>query len=346
VQRLHETAAALVAPGKGILAADESIATMSRRLEAAGVPASAEARRDYRRLLLAAPGLRAWISGTILSDETFGQALADGTPFSAAAPALGLMIGIKVDRGTHHLPFAGRGLITEGLDGLRGRLDGYRERGAAFAKWRAVFDPAALHWRSVHANAHALARYAAQCQEAGLVPIVEPEVLMDGAHPVAVCESATASVLAAVFDELDTMGVDLRGMVLKPNMVVAGTGCPVQSRPAEVAQLTLQVLTAAVPAAVPGITFLSGGQSNRQACANLAAISALACTDDVAPWRLTFSFGRALVSDALYTWHGSDASIEAAQHSLAGNCRHASEAALAVPDVAGMLRERQVVSHA
>jgi fructose-bisphosphate aldolase class I len=323
---LGEAAAALVAPGKGILAADESIATMSRRLEAVGVAPSAEARRDYRRLLLTTPGLDSWVCGIILCDETLGQELPDGTPFGEAAAALGVMAGIKVDKGVTPLPFSDGGLVTEGLDGLHGRLEAYRERGAVFAKWRAVLSVASLHWRTVHANAHALARYAALCQDAGIVPIVEPEVLMDGKHGIGVCQAATASVLEAVFGGLDAMGVDPRGIVLKPNMIISGTESEDQAGPAEVALGTLQVLTATVPPAVPGIAFLSGGQSNEQACANLAAINARAAAGGVPPWRLTFSFGRALVSDALRTWHGVAANTRDAQDKLAANCRRASEA--------------------
>jgi fructose-bisphosphate aldolase, class I len=319
-------ATALVAPGKGILAADESIATMSKRLETAGVTPSAETRRDYRQLLLTTPGLGHWISGIILCDETLGQNLSDGTPFGQAATVLGIMAGIKVDKGVTPLPFSDGGFVTEGLDGLRGRLGAYRERGAVFAKWRAVLNPAMLHRRTVHANAHALARYAALCQDAGIVPIVEPEVLMDGDHGLAVCQDATASVLGAVFGELDAMGVDPRGIVLKPNMVISGMGNETQTGPAEVALGTLRVLAATVPPAVPGIAFLSGGQSNERACRNLAAINARAAADDSAPWRLTFSFGRALVNDALRTWRGVAGNIGDAQNELARNCQRASEA--------------------
>ena len=323
---MHKIATALVAPGKGILAADESTATMSRRLEAVGVAPTADMRREYRQLLLTTPALANWVSGIILSDETLGQNLSDGTPFSDAATALGIMAGIKVDKGVTPLPFGYGGLITEGLDGLRGRLDAYRERGAVFAKWRAVLNPALADRRTVYANAHALARYAALCQVAGIVPIVEPEVLMDGNHRIAVCQEVTASTLAAVFGELDAMGVDPRGIVLKPNMIVSGTGSEDQAEPAEVAHSTLQVLAATVPPAVPGIAFLSGGQSNERACANLAAINAQAAADGTAPWRLTFSFGRALVEDALRAWRGTVDNVADAQTELAGNCQRSSEA--------------------
>ncbi len=314
-----------MAAGKGILAADESIATMSKRLTAAGVAPSPTSRRDYRALLLTTPGLSTWVSGIILCDETLGQALPDGPPFGEAAAALGIMAGIKVDKGTTPLPFAAGGLVTEGLDGLAPRLHGYRQRGAAFAKWRAVLSPVGNHARTVHANAHALARYAALCQDAGLVPIVEPEVLMDGGHGIGDCQATTARVLTEVFGELDALGVDPRGIVLKPNMVIAGNESSEPAGPAEVARRTLDVLAAAVPSAVPGIAFLSGGQSNEQACANLAEINAQAA-DMAAPWRLTFSFGRALVNDALLTWGGAAASAGAAQAALAANCQRASQA--------------------
>jgi fructose-bisphosphate aldolase class I len=326
VPGLHDVAAALVAPRKGILAADESIGTMSKRLEGAGVSVSADARRDYRELLLTTPGLDEWISGIILSAETLAQELSDGTPFGQAAPTLGILAGIKVDTGVTPLPFADGGMVTEGLDGLRDRLTEYREQGAVFAKWRAVLPPSGLSLRTVHANAHALARYAALCQEAGIVPIVEPEVVMDGDHTIAMCQAVTANTLNAVFVELDEMGVDPAGMVLKPNMVVAGSTAPDQAEPSEVARRTLQVLSATVAPHVPGIAFLSGGQSNEQACANLAEINDQAAENRAAPWRLTFSFGRALVNDALARWHGDDDNVAAAQGELAENCRRASAA--------------------
>ncbi len=324
---LHDVAAALVAPRKGILAADESIATMSKRLEGAGVPASADARRDYRELLLTTPGLDEWISGIILCAETLGQDLRDGTPFGPAASAAGILAGIKVDAGVTPLPFADGGVVTEGLDGLRDRLAGFGEQGAVFAKWRAVLPPSGLSARTVHANATALARYAALCQEAGIVPIVEPEVIMDGEHTIAMCQAVTANTLNAVFDELDRAGVDPAGMVLKPNMVVAGSAASDQPGPAEVARRTLQVLAATVASDVPGIAFLSGGQSNEQACANLAEINDQAAGSPSAPWRLTFSFGRALVNDALARWAGAAGNVTAAQGELADNCRRASAAA-------------------
>lgn len=322
----QRTATELVAAGKGILAADESIATMSRRLEGAGVTPSSQTRRDYRELLLTTPGLGATVAGIILCDETLRQDLADATPFPAACLARGIQPGIKVDTGTARLPFTDGGLITEGLDGLGQRLQEYHGLGASFAKWRAVLAPAGASNRTVHANAHALARYAALCQDAGIVPIVEPEVLMDGPHSAALCEAVTTNSLQALFHELDLMGVDSRAVVVKPNMVLAGTTCPDQSSPADVAQATLKVLRDAVPAAVPGIAFLSGGQSNERACANLEAINLLAHAEGGAPWRLTFSFGRALVDDALRTWRGDPGNAAAAQEALARNCARAGAA--------------------
>ncbi|WP_432989662.1 class I fructose-bisphosphate aldolase [Dactylosporangium sp. CA-233914] len=345
---LMETAAGLVAPGTGILAADESIATMSRRLERAGVDATVANRRDYRALLLTTPGLDRWISGIILCDETLGQPLVDGTPFPVAARERGIQPGIKVDTGVSPLPFTDGVTVTEGLDGLRGRLERYRAQGATFAKWRAVFNaricatpggrsPKNGSRRGIRANAHGLARYAALCQEAGLVPIVEPEVIMDGDHHIAVCERATANVLAQVFAELDLMGVDLRAIVLKPNMVVPGTHHETPVPPAGVARRTLQTLRAHVPAAVPGIAFLSGGQRNDHACANLQSINELAA-EEAAPWRLTFSFGRALVDDALVTWHGDPGATAIAQAALAANCARAAAAHRYTPEPSPAVR--------
>jgi fructose-bisphosphate aldolase class I len=327
MSELLSTAQALVAPGKGILAADESIATMSARLESAGVPAGTENRRAYRELLLTTPDLARWISGIILCDETVRQRVTGGTPFPAAAQRAGILTGVKVDTGTTRLPFGNGGLVTEGLDGLRARLESYREAGAAFAKWRAVIGPYAPGRPVLRANTHALARYAGLCQEAGIVPIVEPEFLMNGDHGIAVCQAVTANALKELFDEMHVMGVDPRGVVLKPNMVVSGTGHSVQADPREVARRTLAVLTAWVPAAVPGVAFLSGGQSNQAASSNLRAINERAVGLADAPWRLTFSFGRALVDDALRTWRGATENVEAAQRALADNCRRAAAAA-------------------
>jgi fructose-bisphosphate aldolase class I len=330
VNDLDLTAAHLTRTGHGILAADESIRTMSQRLEAAGVAASAESRRDYRALLLTTPRLSDWVTGMIVCDETLRQTLADGTPFPRGAAERGIAVGIKVDTGVSPLPFAGGGVVTEGLDGLRGRLEEYRALGATFAKWRAVLDPRGLDRRTIRANAHALARYAALCQETRIVPIVEPEVLMDGSHEVGLCQALTANVLQAVFEHLDLMGVDPAAIVLKPNMILAGRGCPAQTPAADVARRTVKVLQAAVPPTVPGIAFLSGGQPNAQACEHLTAINREG-RDARAPWSLTFSFGRALVDDALRTWHGDPAAVEAAQAALAANCARAASASAPGP---------------
>lgn len=323
---LHATAAALVAPGKGILAADESIRTMSSRLLGAGVQPGETSRRDYRELLLTAPGLSESITGIILCDETLRQSTASGVLVPAAAAALAIHAGIKVDTGTAPLPFSDDGLVTQGLDGLGERLAEYRSLGATFAKWRAVLPPEGLSPRTIHANAHALARYAALCQAEGIVPIVEPEVIMDGGHAIALCQAVTANALGAVFDELDRAGVDPAGIVLKPNMVITGTRHPFQSTADSIAQRTVHVLRSVLPDAVPGVAFLSGGQSNAQACANLAAINRRGAAVGV-PWRLTFSFGRALVDDALRTWGGEPARVSTAQDALLANCRRAGAAA-------------------
>lgn len=318
---LTETARQLTSGGRGILAADESIKTMSARLEAEGVPASDVARRDYRELLLTTGGLSEWVSGIILCDETFSQDVSDGRPFPIASRELGILPGIKVDTGTKPLPGQDGALITEGLDGLGARLASYAERGAAFAKWRAVFDVNTATGYAASANAHALARYAALCQEHGIVPIVEPEVLCNGDHALTASALTSELVLAAVFEELELAGVDLTGIVLKPNFVTPGLDAP--AAPAdEVAAATYEVLLETVPPAVPGIAFLSGGHPTTDVCAFLTGISAIADR----PWDVTFSFGRALVSDALRTWAGDVANVGAAQERLLENCRSAAYA--------------------
>ncbi len=321
---IRETAVQLVARGRGILAADESPSTMSKRLAAAGVEATADQRRAYRQLLLTAPALHRWVSGVILCDETFGQQLSDGRPFPRACLDLGMLPGIKVDTGTVPMALVPGATVTEGLDGLRQRLAGYADAGARFAKWRAVLgvgEPSGGD-AAVHANAAALARYAALCQEAGIVPVVEPEVLMAGAHSLAACAEQTATTLDAVFDELSRAGVDVGGIVLKPNMVVSGREHG-PAAPDEVAAATLEVLAGRVPGEVPGVAFLSGGQSNAAAVANLAAINRYG----EQPWALTFSFGRALVDDALAAWGGRNLCWAAAQIVLGANCRRPSAAA-------------------
>lgn len=332
---IRETASRLVTQGRGVLAADESIATMSKRLEAAGVSPTPESRRDYRELLVRTPELSRWVSGVILCDETLHQSFGDGTPFPEGLKAAGIDAGIKVDAGTSPLALTEGELVTEGLDGLRARLTVYRARGATFAKWRAVLAPGVTTDRGILANCHALARYAALCQEAELVPIVEPEVLMDGDHGMDGCAEMTARALSEVFAQLEAAGVDPAGIVLKPNMVLSGMGKPGTDAPEEVAEETLSVLRMCVPERVPGIAFLSGGQTNESACTNLAAINRRAAAEGGAPWRLTYSFGRALVSDALNTWRGREEKVSEAQTVLAANCERASKASIGrVPEVA------------
>lgn len=319
---LHQVASQLVTTGRGILAADESTKTMTARLTAEGIEGSKTNRRDYRELLLTAPGLSDTISGVILSDETFCDSLAGGQPFPEACRDRGVLPGVKVDTGTSPLPKGDGATVTEGLDGLGDRLATYAQAGAAFAKWRAVIDVTTMSACSLEANAHALGRYAALCQEHGIVPIVEPEVLCDGPHDIEKSTEATEATLAEVFAQLECNRVDLGGMVLKPNMVTPGLdGPPVSSQ--AVAVTTVRVLGAHVPPSVPGVSFLSGGHSNEQACEYLGAINEQAGS---APWALTFSFGRALVSDALRTWQGEPDNVDAAQQALLSNCRRASEA--------------------
>ena len=320
LQALTGTAQALVAPGKGLLAMDESTGTCNRRFAAAGIATTAEMRRAYREQLLTAPGLGACISGVILYDETIRQARADGTPFVKVAQDAGLIVGIKVDTGAQDLAGHPGEKVTEGLDGLRERLQAYAGMGARFAKWRGVIavDGALLPTAAcIEAHAHALARYAALCQEAGLVPVVEPEVLMDGGHTRQRCQEVTESVLRCVFEQLVRQGVALEATILKPNMVTAGLDCAVWDTAAEVAQATLQCLRRTVPAAVPGIAFLSGGQAGEVASHRLNEIHLGAA----APWPLSFSFARALQHPALDIWAGRDANRAAAQQALLHRAR-------------------------
>jgi len=307
-------AATLVRSGKGILAADESISTMNGRLMAAAVPATAENRRAYREMLVTTPGLAEGASGVILCDETFRQHLASGQPFPDALAVRGLLPGIKVDSGAKPLAGSPGETITEGLDGLAGRLAEYANRGARFAKWRAVFriDGPAPTWQALRANAHALTRYAALCHEAGLVPIVEPEVLMDGAHGAGRCASATGAVLFSLFTELQDFEVDLTAVVLKTNMVLPGASSGESLPPDAVAVQTVRTLSGLVPGEVAGVAFLSGGQGPEAATANLAALQRIK-----APWPLTFSFGRALVDPALAAWRGDPLRLGDGQRSLA-----------------------------
>jgi fructose-bisphosphate aldolase, class I len=309
---LNKVANAMVAPGRGILAADESGATIKKRFEAIGVESTEDSRRDYRELLFrSAKAMADRISGVILYDETLRQAAKDGTPLAKVIEQAGSIPGIKVDKGTKPLPFSPGEVITEGLDGLRERLIEYRGLGAKFCKWRAVLDigPGVPSFNCVNANAQALARYAALCQDEGLVPIVEPEVLMDGDHDIDRCSEVTEFVLKIVYQELYHARVKLEGTVLKPNMIVPGKKCPKRASVAEVAEKTLKVLKNCVPPAVPGIAFLSGGQSDVEATAHLDAMNRIGNT----PWRLSFSYGRALQAAPQKAWSGKAENITAAQ---------------------------------
>ncbi|MFZ7127992.1 MAG: class I fructose-bisphosphate aldolase [Desulfobacterales bacterium] len=308
---LVSTAEQLVAKGKGILAADESSPTIKKRFDSIQVESTEENRRTYRELLFTTEGVEACISGVILFDETLRQSASSGTPFPRLLADRGIIPGIKVDAGAKPMAGFPGEKVTEGLDGLRGRLSEYRELGARFAKWRAVITigHAIPTWANLDANAHALARYAALCQEEGLVPIVEPEVLMDGDHDIDRCETVTARTLQTVFDQLFRQRVDLEGMLLKPNMVISGLDCPNPASVGMVAERTVSCFRRVVPAAVPGIVFLSGGQSSRVATAHLNAMNALGDQ----PWELSFSYGRALQEDTLKTWKGDPARIDAAQ---------------------------------
>ena len=311
VQQLQSTAQALVAEGKGILAADESTGTIKKRLDSIGVESTEETRRAYRELLFTTEGAEEFISGVILYDETIRQSASDGTPFPEVLASKGIIPGIKVDTGAKPLALTDGETITEGLDGLRGRLEEYRGLGARFAKWRATYSIAADKPSEycVWTNAHALARYAALCQEAGLVPIVEPEVLMERDHTIESSSKATGRVLQAVYTELHDQRIDLWGSLLKPNMVLSGYDAPNRAGADDVAEATLECFYRHVPAAVPGIVFLSGGQSDEDATAHLNAINARGPH----PWQLSFSYGRALQAPALKAWEGKEENVEAAQ---------------------------------
>ncbi|MBK9130178.1 MAG: fructose-bisphosphate aldolase class I [Gammaproteobacteria bacterium] len=313
-QELETTARAMVADGKGLLAMDESTPTCGKRLQAVGVDNTEANRITYRELLLGAPGLGDYISGAILYDETLRQKTHDGTPFPKLAERQGILPGIKVDTGAMDLAGHPNEKVTEGLDGLRGRLAEYRDLGARFCKWRAVITlGAGIPSRAcIEANAHALARYAALCQEAALVPIVEPEVLIDGDHTIERSFEVTLETQRAVFEQLYRQGILFEGMVLKPSMVIAGKKCARQSSPEQVAEWTLRCLRATVPAAVPGIAFLSGGQGDEQSTQNLNAMNVLGHELRL-PWRLTFSYARALQHPALVKWSGKPANVEAAR---------------------------------
>lgn len=320
IDELKSVANAIVARQKGVLAADESNPTIKKRLAAVNVESTEENRRRYREILFTTDDIEHTLGGVILFDETLRQHTRDGVAFPKLLADRGIVPGIKVDRGAKTLALYPGEKITEGLDGLRDRLTEYRQLGAQFAKWRAVIEieerdlPSAF---GIHANAHALARYAALCQEAGLVPIVEPEVLMDGAHDIARCEQVTSRVLEAVFSELDAHRVVLEGMLLKPNMVIAGKKSPRQASVQEVAEATLRCLRRYVPAAVPGIVFLSGGQSAEDATDHLNAMNATGPQ----PWQLSFSYGRALQAPVLAAWQGQESHTVAAQQALLKRCR-------------------------
>lgn len=310
-QELESVAQAMVAKGKGILAADESMGTIKRRFDSIKIESNDENRRAYRDLLFTTKGIEEAISGVILFDETVRTAALDGTPFPQVLSKKGVLPGIKVDKGTVELPSFPGELVTEGLDGLRGRVKEYRELGAKFTKWRAVITigdniPSGT---CIEANAHALARYAALCQEGGLVPIVEPEVLLDGSHTVDRCQEVTEATLKAVFSALVDQRVYLEGMILKPSMVVSGKDCPKQAGVEEVAERTICCLKRTVPAAVPGIAFLSGGQSAERATQHLNAMNAMGQH----PWEVGFSYARALQDPALKAWKGEEANVAGAQ---------------------------------
>ncbi len=313
-QALYSVARALVAPGKGILAADESMGTIAKRFARLQIPSTEENRRTYRNLLFTTAGVEAFISGVILFDETIRQAADDGTPFPRLLADRGIVPGIKVDTGAKDLAGFPGEKVTEGLDGLRERLAEYYRLGARFAKWRAVITvgagiPTAA---CIAANAHALARYAALCQDANLVPIVEPEVLMDGDHDIARCESVTVETLSAVYQALHQGRIALEGTLLKPNMTLSGKDAPRQATVQEVAAATVRTLRATVPAAVPGIVFLSGGQTAVLATEHLNAMNQMGPH----PWELSFSYGRALQDPPLSTWKGVAANIPAAQQAF------------------------------
>ncbi|WP_299623883.1 class I fructose-bisphosphate aldolase [Pelagibius sp.] len=322
---LADTAEALVADGKGILAADESSPTIKKRFDSIKIASTEENRRDYRDMLFTTADVGTYISGVILYDETIRQKAADGTPLVDKLNAAGMIPGIKVDVGAKPLAGHPEETVTEGLDGLRARLEDYAKLGARFTKWRGVYrigesipSPACIT-----ANAHALARYAALAQEAGLVPIVEPEVLMNGDHSIDDCEEVTEEVLRSVYAELSIQDVWLEGTLLKPNMVVSGDTCPEQAGVAEVAERTVRCLKRSVPAAVPGIVFLSGGQSDEQATEHLDAMNKLG---DL-PWKLSFSYGRALQAAPLKAWSGKAENLAAGQAALLERAKANSAAA-------------------
>lgn len=319
LQELKRTAAAMIAPGKGILAADESSPTIAKRFKSIDLESTESNRRAYRQMLFTTPGFAEHVGGVILFDETLRQSSDDGVPFAKLLTDLGVVPGIKVDKGAKPLAGYPGEKVTEGLDGLRDRLAEYYDLGARFTKWRAVITigdgiPSRF---CISANAHGLARYAALSQEANLVPIVEPEVLMDGDHSIERCEEVTAETLGAVFAELEAHRVEFEGMVLKPNMVISGTDASNRAGVQEVAATTVRCLKAFVPEAVPGIAFLSGGQSETEASAHLNAMNRLG----EHPWELSFSYGRALQASALQAWNGKAENIEAGKRAFLHRAR-------------------------
>jgi fructose-bisphosphate aldolase class I len=313
------TARQLVGPGRGILAADESTGTIEKRFDSIGLESTEDNRRRYREMLFTTPGLGEHISGVILFDETIRQSTADGVPFTEVLTGNGMIPGIKVDTGAKPLALFDGETVTEGLDGLRERLAAYHEMGARFAKWRAVItigDGTPTDF-AIHANAHAMARYAALCQEADVVPIVEPETLMDGDHDIVACEDATARTLDALYDQMAAHRLDLPGTLLKVNMVLPGKGNPTQDDDRAIAYATIRTLTAHVPAEVPGVVFLSGGMSDEQATSRLNEMNRIGGF----PWELSFSYGRALQAPSLKAWSGDDQNAKAGQEALAHRAR-------------------------
>lgn len=332
VNDLNAVAKAMVGNGKGILAADESSPTIKKRFDTIDTESTEENRRRYREMLFTTPGLADYIGGVILFDETIRQKTADGVPFAKYLNDLGMIAGIKVDKGAKPLALFPGELVTEGLDGLRARFEEYYQMGAKFSKWRAVINigdgiPTDF---CLDANAHALARYAALSQEANIVPIVEPEVLMDGDHSIDRCEEVTARTLRKVFQALAAHRVELPGIVLKPNMVISASKAPDRAAPEEVAEATLRVLKAEVPEEVPGIAFLSGGQSAEEATAHLAIMNRMGPL----PWELSFSYGRALQAPALDAWRGKEQNFEAGQQALLKRAKLNSMAHLGKYDTA------------
>jgi fructose-bisphosphate aldolase, class I len=335
MQELRQTAQAMMATGHGLLAMDESLGTCNKRFEKLGIPTTEERRRTYRELILTTPGLSQFISGAILYDETIRQSTQSGTPFIQVMQNAGIIPGIKLDMGAKPLAGHGDEKVTEGLDGLGDRISEYYQMGARFAKWRAVITIGeAIPSRAcIEANAHALARYAALCQAGGLVPIVEPEVLIDGSHTLKQCDRVTTETLHQVFDQLYRQDVALDGMILKPSMVIAGLDCSEQSTVEQVAEATINCLLRSVPPIVPGIAFLSGGQTEQQASQHLNLMNTR--YGDRCPWRVTFSYARAIQQPALDYWSGDDSKIAQAQQLLLhrAKCNSAASSGQYTPEM-------------